>query len=79
MAVRQVCFLLEIKLENNMREKSNIIRIVKELNRLGYTEELRVKDEKLYWVEESVKYNADQFEIDHAYRFESSDSPKILH
>lgn len=59
-----------------MRAKSNIIKIVKELNRLGYTEEFRIKDEKLYWVAKAVKYNADEFEIDHAYRFESSDAPE---
>lgn len=59
-----------------MKAKNNMIEVVKELNKLGYTEELRIMGEKLYWVEKSSKYNADQFEIDYAYRFESSDTPE---
>lgn len=59
-----------------MKEKNNIVEVVYELNRLRYTEEFRVMGDKLYWVEKSVKYNADQFEIDYAYRFESSDTPE---
>ena len=57
-----------------MKGKSNIVEVVYELDELGYTEEFRIIGEKLYWVEKSVKYNADQFEIDHAYRLESSDT-----
>jgi|SRR5690606_22405807 len=59
-----------------MKSKNNIIAVVQELNKLGYTEEFRISGEKLYWVGKSVKYNSDQFEIDHAYRFESSDTPE---
>lgn len=57
-----------------MKGKSNIVEVVYELDELGYTEEFRIIGEKLYWVEKAVKYNADQFEIDHAYRLESSDT-----
>ncbi|PPK98920.1 hypothetical protein [Parapedobacter indicus] len=57
-----------------MKGKNNIVEVVYELDEQGYTEEFRIKDEKLLWVEKSVKYNADQFEIDHAYRLESSDT-----
>jgi hypothetical protein len=59
-----------------MKAKNNMIEVVKELNKLGYTEEFRVIGEKVYWVGKSTKYNSDQFEIDHAYRFESSDNPE---
>lgn len=57
-----------------MKGKSNIVEVIYELDELGYTEEFRIMGEKLYWVEKSVTYNADQFEIDHAYRLESSDT-----
>lgn len=59
-----------------MRGKNNIVAIVDELGKLGYSEEFRTRGEKLYWVGKSVKYNADQFEIDHAYRLESADAPE---
>lgn len=59
-----------------MSGKNNIVDVVGELGKLGYSEEFRAMGEKLYWVEKSVKYNADQFEIDHAYRFESPDTPE---
>lgn len=57
-----------------MKEKSNIIKIVDTLIQQGYTEEFRVTAEKLYWVQKAVKYSADQFEVDQAYRLESSDT-----
>src|SRR5690606_16264889 len=59
-----------------MKSKNNMIEVIKELNALGYTEEFKVMGDKLYWVGKSVKYNYDQFEVDHAYRFESSDTPE---
>ena len=59
-----------------MNPKNNIVEVVYDLDKLGYTEEFRITGEKLYWVEKSVKYNADQFEVDHAYRFESPDTPE---
>ncbi|MBO9151524.1 hypothetical protein ACFOTA_04860 [Chitinophaga sp. GCM10012297] len=55
-----------------MSPKSNIVKIVKELDKLGYTEEFRIVGGKLYWVETSDRYDPDQIEVDHAYRFESS-------
>ena len=59
-----------------MKEQSNIVEVVYDLDKLGYTEEFRVIDEQLYWVEKSLNYHADQFEIDYAYRFESPDAPE---
>lgn len=53
---------------------SNIIKIVDSLIQQGYTEEFRVTDDKLYWVQKAVRYSADQFEVDRAYRLESADS-----
>lgn len=59
-----------------MKEQSNIVTVVYDLDKSGYTEEFRVIGEKLHWMEKSVKYNADQFEIDYAYCFESPEAPE---
>ncbi|KAA2217391.1 MULTISPECIES: hypothetical protein [Flavobacteriaceae] len=59
-----------------MEAKNNMIETVKELNSVGYTEDFRLTGEKLHWVAKNVDYNADQFEVDYAYRFESSDTPE---
>lgn len=71
------CFLLfKIKSKVNIKEMNNIVKVINELHKLGFTEEFRIIDEKLYWVKNLVKYNDDEFEVDYAYRFESSDTPE---
>ncbi|WP_103070182.1 hypothetical protein [Aquimarina sediminis] len=59
-----------------MGVKNNMIETVIDLNKLGYTEDFRLTGEKLHGVTQNVNYNADQFEVDYAYRFESSDTPE---
>jgi hypothetical protein len=61
---------------NIMEGKNNMIETVKELNKVGYTEDFRLTGEKLHWVAKDVNYGADQFKIDYAYRFESSETPE---
>lgn len=51
-----------------------MIETVEELNNAGYTEEFRLTGQKLRWTGKNVDYNANQFEVDSAYRFESSDA-----
>ena len=59
-----------------MNAKNNMIETVKELNNVGYNEDFRLTGEKLHWVAKSVNYDANQFEVDYAYRFESADTPE---
>lgn len=59
-----------------MDAKNNMIETVKELNVVGYTEDFRLTGEKLRWVGKNVDYDADQFVVDYAYRFESSETPE---
>lgn len=59
-----------------MDPKNNMIETVKELNNVGYTEDFRLTGEKLHWVGKNANYDADQFKVDYAYRFESSETPE---
>lgn len=59
-----------------MNTTNNMIETVKELNNVGYTEDFRLTGEKLHWVAKNVNYDANQFEVDYAYYFESSDTPE---
>lgn len=57
-----------------MDDKNNMVDTVKELNKMGYQEDFRIVDNKLYCVKEDSYHDAIEFEVDFAYRFESSSS-----